>query len=146
MEQVQRVAAEVNGADVDRLQLVLSRLMARSGSSAEAQPVADAANRIASTSADQVMAGRARLLADRVQQYQRVAIRRDGATVMGRSTLGTPVIPAGAVTAEQQQQWRVYRSSGNARQPVRTESVGPRCSQVTWSKFTRLAPTVLRLL
>jgi hypothetical protein len=81
-EQVARVEAEARNADVDRLSLILSRLMAARSSAVETQPVVNAARRLASTSADSLIAGRARLLAERAQQYQGVSRRRDGDVVL----------------------------------------------------------------
>ena len=94
---IQQVANEVRDAGVDQLQLALSRLMAAGASAAETQPIATRARNLALSSQDPVAAGRARLVAERAEQYQRVARRRDGNTVIRES--GIPVIPSsGAVT------------------------------------------------
>ncbi len=79
-EQIARVQREVQGANVDQLSLILSRLMAERASAQEVQPVVQAASSLAVANVDDVTAGRARMLADRSMQYQRVAQRR-GATV-----------------------------------------------------------------
>tara|TARA_R110002049_G_scaffold309268_1_gene519586 strand:+ start:117447 stop:119435 length:1989 start_codon:yes stop_codon:yes gene_type:complete len=92
-EDIMRVEDEVRGADVEKLQLVLSRLMARRASSAETRPLIDEAYRVAQTTPDQVTAGRAKLLAERAEQYQRVAERRDGSGAAIRNH--SLVIPAG---------------------------------------------------
>ena len=84
-ERISQIEAEVSNADVDRLNLILSRLMASQASSAETEPVERAANTLASQSADSVTAGRARMLAEKAQRYRRVATRRDGHTVIQSS-------------------------------------------------------------
>ncbi len=85
------IVTEARAADVERLSLIFSRLMAASASSAEMAPVARAAHQISVSNPDSVIAGRARLLAERVEQYQRVAERRDGAAVIQGT--GSPSIP-----------------------------------------------------
>ena len=86
------IETEVRAADAERLSLIFSRLMAASASAAEMAPVANAAHQISVSNPDSVVAGRARLLAERVQQYQRVAERRDGPAVIQASM--SPSIPA----------------------------------------------------
>lgn len=90
-ESINRIASEVRDADVESLQLLLSRLMANSASAAEAEPIVARARNLSMTTQDSVAAGRARLVAERAQQYQGVARRRDGNMVI-RET-GIPVIP-----------------------------------------------------
>lgn len=90
-ERIAQVELETRDADIDRLGLVFSRLMAAQASAAETEPVARAARGLAATSPDPVVAGRARLLAERVEQYRRVAQRRDGEAVIRSND--TPVIP-----------------------------------------------------
>ncbi len=90
-EQVAKVEAEARAADVDQLSLILSRLMAARASAAETEPVVRAAKLLTTSSIDQVMAGRARLLAERAEQYQRVSQRRDGEVVIQSSSV--PSIP-----------------------------------------------------
>ncbi len=92
-ERIAQIEAETRDADGERLSLIFSRLMAARASAAEVEPLTRAAYQLASTSTDSLVAGRARLLAERVEQYRQVAIRRDGEAVI-RST-GTPTIPAG---------------------------------------------------
>lgn len=77
-ERIAAVEAETLDADVERLSLILSRLMASQSSAAEAEPVFQAATALATGSSDTVVAGRARLLAERVRQYQRLCRKRDG--------------------------------------------------------------------
>lgn len=79
---IDAVRAETAGADVDRLTLILSRLMAAQSSALEVEPVADSARAIAVSASDPTLAGRARLLADRADQYQRIATRRDGSSLV----------------------------------------------------------------
>ncbi len=90
-EQIARVEQETRGADVERLSLILSRLMAARATAAEAEPVVRAAGMLAASSADPVTAGRARLLAERAEQYRRVSRRRDGDVVVASNVV--PVIP-----------------------------------------------------
>ncbi len=79
---IEAVRAETAGADVNQLTMILSRLMAAQASGLETEPVADAARAIAASTADTALAGRARLLADRAEQYQRIATRRDGSSLV----------------------------------------------------------------
>ncbi len=99
------ISAEASQANVEQLHLMLSRLMASSATAVETQPIADAAKQLSQAAADELVIARARLLSDRVAQYQRVAVRRDGQTLVrsgGNSraalSLGTPVITASANT------------------------------------------------
>ena len=64
--------------------------MADGASSAEVAPVRESAERLVSSTASEVIAGRARLLGERVDQYQRIARRRDGETVI-RSESAPPI-------------------------------------------------------
>jgi hypothetical protein len=82
---IDAVRAETAGASVDGLTMILSRLMAAQASGLETEPVAEAARAIATSTSDTVLAGRARLLADRADQYERIAVRRDGSSLV-RST------------------------------------------------------------
>ena len=90
---IAQIEAEVRGADGERLSLIFSRLMAARATAAEVEPLARAARQLASTSTDSVVAGRARLLAERVEQYHQVATRRDGEAVIRNTDALT--IPAG---------------------------------------------------
>ncbi len=90
---IAQVEREVREASVEQLQLLFSRLMARGASAAEVEPVVIRARDLTLKPIDQTNAGRARLLVERAQQYQGVARRRDGNTVIRES--GIPVIPAG---------------------------------------------------
>lgn len=91
---IAQIQAETRNADVDRLSLILSRLMASQATAAEVEPLAQAAANLANTSLDSVIAGRARLLAERIEQYRRVASRRDGAAVI--SMANPSVVPTSA--------------------------------------------------
>ncbi|MGI9473974.1 MAG: SH3 domain-containing protein [Rubripirellula sp.] len=91
-ERIAQVEVESRNADIDRLSLIFSRLMASQASAAETEPVARAARGLASSGQDPVATGRARLLAERVEQYRRVANRRDGDAVIRSNH--APVIPA----------------------------------------------------
>jgi hypothetical protein len=77
-ERIAQIEAETRNADVQRLSLIFSRLIAAQATAAETEPVQRAARQLASSSSDSVVAGRARLLAERVDQYQRVANQRFG--------------------------------------------------------------------
>jgi hypothetical protein len=92
-ENIHRVASEVRDADIDKLHLLLSRLMAQRASAAETEPIVSRARTLSHATQDPVAAGRARLVAERAEQYQRVARRRDGNTVIRENSI--PVIPAG---------------------------------------------------
>ncbi|MDB4331934.1 hypothetical protein OAA27_02575, partial [bacterium] len=93
---VENVKREVAGSDADRLNLILSRLMASQANEAEIAVVADAANRLALQSVDQVTAGRARLIVETAERYRRVALRRDGGVVVASadSIASVPVRPS----------------------------------------------------
>jgi SH3-like domain-containing protein len=104
-ETIQAISAEASQANVEQLHLMLSRLMASSATAVETQPIADAARQLSQAAGDDLVIARARLLSERVAQYQRVAVRRDGQTVVragggsGASlSLGSPVITASAST------------------------------------------------
>lgn len=79
---IAQIQTEVQYADFDQLSLVFSRLIAAQATAAEIEPVERAALQLATSAPDAVIAGRARLLAERAQQYSRVATRRDGASVI----------------------------------------------------------------
>lgn len=79
---IEAVRAETNNASVERLTMILSRLMAAQASALEVEPVSDAARAIAVSTSDTIVAGQARLLADRADQYQRIATRRDGSSLV----------------------------------------------------------------
>ncbi|QDT13060.1 hypothetical protein [Stieleria marina] len=110
---IQSIAAEARDASVEQLHLMLSRLMASSATAIETQPIAEAAGQLASSSGDDLITARARLLNERVVQYQRIAQRRDGQAVVradgfnadamrsngggyATNNLGSPVITASA--------------------------------------------------
>jgi hypothetical protein len=108
-ERIAQIQAETRHADADQLSVILSRLMAAQATAAEVDPVAQAAHYLASSALDSLQAGRARMLAERAEQYRRVASRRDGVPIIenpaptaptvttsipGEQTLGT--VPAGS--------------------------------------------------
>lgn len=96
-ERIRQIEMETRGASSERLTLLLSRLMAARATASETQPVLVAARTLASTSRDAVEAGRARLLAERADQYIRIAYRRDGEVVL--RSQNTPLIPGGVAQA-----------------------------------------------
>ncbi len=81
-QSIARVQAEVTDANADKLQLLLSRVMAAGGSAQEAEPIAQAGEMLARMTTDSVEARRAQAVVDRTRQYQRVAARRDGDSVI----------------------------------------------------------------
>ena len=91
-ERITQVQDQVRGSDMGSLRLVLSRLMAAQSSAAEVRVVADAARDLAGQAPDAVIAGQARLLSERADQYARLAERRDGTTQ-------SPALPATPVTS-----------------------------------------------
>lgn len=90
-EKIRRIETQLRNASLDDTQLILSRLMAEKASAAEIEPIRLAAVRFASNSTDAVTSGRAKLLAERAEQYQRIARRRDGDTVIQTSEVATPL-------------------------------------------------------
>jgi hypothetical protein len=82
MERLSQIEAEVRQADLDRLNLILSRLMAAQASAMETEVVERAANVLAASATDSVTAGRARMLAETAERYRRIATRRDGQNVL----------------------------------------------------------------
>ncbi|MCC9641524.1 hypothetical protein LOC71_04510 [Rhodopirellula sp. JC740] len=83
MEQVQR---EVASADATTLPVLFSRLMARGASAPEVSLVGEAAERL-----------QMHALATRCREYQVVAQRRDGETVVQTTTLPTPSVMASPI-------------------------------------------------
>lgn len=81
-ERIAQIESEVQQADMDRLNLMLARLMAAQASAAETEPIERAAREFAESSSDAVAAGRARMLAETASRYQRIATRRDGHSVI----------------------------------------------------------------
>lgn len=75
---VAQLNQSVVNANVDQLNLLLSRLMAAQATSEEIAVVARAAEQLASRSEGSVDSERARLVVDTASRYQRVAQRRDG--------------------------------------------------------------------
>ena len=91
-ERLMQIEHQTRQADIEQLGLIFSRLMASRATAAEAAPVARAAFSLASSARDPLIAGRARMLTERVEQYRQVAHRRDGDVVI-RSD-GLPFVPA----------------------------------------------------
>ena len=69
---------EVMGADLDRLNLLLSRLMASQASAAELEVIVDSANQLGTQTNDSLVRQRARILVETAQRYQGVTTRRNG--------------------------------------------------------------------
>ena len=76
-----RPATSFHGASVDNLQLELSRRMVASARAAEVEPLRLAAASIAQTHASETERQRAKMLTQRIEQFQSVARRRDGEPV-----------------------------------------------------------------
>ncbi|MAI35921.1 MAG: hypothetical protein CBE00_14430 [Planctomycetaceae bacterium TMED240] len=77
-----QIENEAQQADIEQLGLVFSRLMASRATAMETAPVVRAAYRLMTTSQNPLAVGRARMLLERVEQYQQVAQRRDGEVVV----------------------------------------------------------------
>jgi hypothetical protein len=107
-ERIRQIEFGTRGAGVEALNLILSRLMAARSTAAETQPVARAARTLASSSADAVEAGRARLIAERSEQYIRLAYRRDGDVVIRSNE--APMIPGPPILQASAAQRPVERS------------------------------------
>ncbi len=75
---VSMLQRDVVGANVDRLNLLLSRLMAAQASGPEINVIAKAAQEVAIQTADPLESQRAQMVVETAQRYQRVAMRRDG--------------------------------------------------------------------
>ena len=90
-ESIEAIEAETRGVSVERLQLIFSRLVADRVSASEVEPVLRAARHLESASGDEMERGRAKLLAERAEQYRRIADRRDGETVI--RTASAPTLP-----------------------------------------------------
>lgn len=84
-ERIAQIEAETRNADIDRLDLIFSRLMAAQAISAEIEPIQRAASQLSFGSTDPSVAGRARMLVERTEQYRRLADRRDGRSVIGQA-------------------------------------------------------------
>lgn len=91
-ESIADVERQTRDATVEQLQILFSRLVADRVSAPEVAPIGKAAARLAAEGHDPVPAGRARLLAERVDQYRRIAERRDGDALI--HTASTPTIPS----------------------------------------------------
>lgn len=100
-----RAPAAMLAGTVDTLQLELSRRMVATARASDVEPVRQAAVRISQTDASETERQRARLLVQRIEQYQSIARRRDGdqgATAVSSlqaaaRSAGTVSIPPGQV-------------------------------------------------
>jgi len=100
-----RFPAAIVSGNVDTLQLELSRRMVATAPAADVEPVRQAAQRISQTDASETERQRARLLVQRIEQYQSIARRRDGeqpasavsSLQAAARSAGTVTIPPGQV-------------------------------------------------
>ena len=104
-QRLTQIENETRQADIEQLGLIFSRLMASRATAAETAPVARAAFILAGSAHDPLVAGRARMLSERAEQYRQVAHRRDGEVVIRSNGLPAisdnsnyPVLPASHVT------------------------------------------------
>jgi len=96
-QMARQLATRVVNADINELQLELSRQMAAGSSAAVVEPIRQRAHTWIQRLNDPVERGRARVLIERVEQYQRVARRREGQApvevpLSSSGTLPTPTI------------------------------------------------------
>ncbi len=84
-DRIAQVEAQVRGANIDQLTLLLSKLMASEASAAETQPVVRAARGLAVTSP--ASTNRSNQLAERAEQYVQLALRRDAAKAASQTTM-----------------------------------------------------------
>ncbi len=99
-DRVDTIRREAATADIARLQLVFSRLIADAAAAAEIEPIQQAAARLAATATDALVASRAKVLVERAQQYRRIARRRDGNDVV-QGNPAPSVVPAIALAPNQ---------------------------------------------
>lgn len=143
-----QAAADVAGADVEQLRLELSRAMAAGARSGEVDPLRRRAADLTENASDSVTRGRASLLLRRVEQYQRIALRRDGqrdeaAADPGDVAMATATGPSASREVEPEQRgeavgfdrqgWlvRVYSARPDAPPYAITDSAGRTLSYVT---------------
>ena len=81
-ERLAQIESEARQADIEKLDLIFSRLMASRATAIETAPVSRAASNLSATSPNPLVVGRARMLLDRVERYRQVAHRRDGEVVV----------------------------------------------------------------
>ena len=108
---IAEIETEVQQADLERLDLVFSRLMAAQATAAEVEPITRAARRLMNLTTDPASSGRARMLVERTEQYRRVAERRDGRAVIGQT--GLLQIPAPVKQAN-----GLFATAGGLGQPI----------------------------
>lgn len=143
-----RPPSDMSGADVEQLRLELARAMAAGARSGETDPLRDRAAELAEKGDNSVERGRATLLLRRVEQYQRMALQRDGqhgesvgnsgdlalaaVTEPSASRLAAPESAAGAASFDRQG-WlvRVYSARPDAPPYAITDSAGRTLSYVT---------------
>jgi len=143
-DRIALIESEVQWVDVERLDLVFSRLMAAQATAAEVEPITRAARRLMNATTDPASSGRARMLAERTEQYRRVAERRDGRAVIGQSGSIQP-LPSGtdpngpadqsAITGTLVQ---VYSSRSNSPPFALTDNTGRTIAYVTPTPGTNL--------
>ncbi len=100
-----RFPAAIVGGNVDSLQLEMSRRMVATARAVDVEPVRQAAERISQTDVSETERQRARLLVQRIEQYQSIARRRDGeqpasavsSLQAAARSAGTVTIPPGQV-------------------------------------------------
>lgn len=100
-----RFPAAFVGGNVDSLQLELSRRMVATAPAADVEPIRQAAERISQIDVSETERQRARLLVQRIEQYQSIARRRDGnqpasavsSLQAAARSAGTVTIPPGQV-------------------------------------------------
>lgn len=73
------VPIDLPQADIEALRTELSRAMASGASYSETEPLRERTLQLQSGATDSILRGRAALLLKRIEEYQRVAIQRDGA-------------------------------------------------------------------
>ncbi|QDV71092.1 hypothetical protein Poly24_48250 [Rosistilla carotiformis] len=104
---------------LQRLQMELARLMASEASPQQTESLRSQVELLLQTSGDAGERGRARLLIDRIEQYQEIAIRRDGRSMAEPDPVATVAAPVPSVpqaTTYDRQGWlvEVYSSRPDA--------------------------------
>lgn len=144
--QTYRPQTELGTANVEALQLELSRAMASDATAIQIQPLRDRCAQISTGGPDAVTRGRAALLLRRIEEYQRIVIKRTGSqssvaqvsTNVGMSSghSSDPVATdaaTGAETSFDRQGWlvKVYSARPNSPPYAVTDSAGRTLSYVT---------------
>jgi hypothetical protein len=137
-KRIAQIEAEVQHADLERLDLVFSRLMAAQATATEMEPVSRAARRLMTLTTDPTASGRARMLAERTEQYRSMAERRDGRTVVDQAaSLQNPSANESSVVGTLVQ---VYSSRSNSPPFALTDNTGRTVAYVTPIPGTNLRP------